>query len=102
DQSYGIRDAVGIEGILAEDRKLFQYKPDIGIFVDDLFHIGQRALAVATIVVEEFNDGHITIGISQNHVLFGRKYCIVVLGHCLTGLRNTLGLMLGFERSLGF
>jgi len=66
----------------SEDRELLENEADILVLRQDFFHVRQGPFAVAAIVVEELDDGHIAVRIAKGYVVFGRKQRVLVLLDC--------------------
>ena len=50
--------------VVAEDRQLLQHKPHLLVVIDELDDVGQRAAAIAAIVVEELDHAHIAVRVA--------------------------------------
>ena len=94
--AHGHRDAGGLDRAFAEHRKFLEDEFEIGVGLEQLDHVGQRALAVAAIVVEELDHGDLALRVAE-HDLVGRgkqrRFVVAHRGAMLLGLGVLLALL---------
>ena len=89
------RDAGGFDRAFAQNRKFLEHEFQIGIGLQQLEHVGQRALAVAAIVIEELDHRDVAVRIAEHDLVRRTEKRRVVLddgGAMLLGFGRLLAL----------
>ncbi len=84
----------------AQYRKFLHHKAQIRIALQQCIHVRKRLFAITAIVVEEFYDRHITIGVAEDGVHRRQEYPLLVFTDDLRRCFFLRGFLLGVERSL--
>ena len=77
--------------VVAEDRQLLQHEAHLVVVIDELDHVGQRAAAIAAIVVEELDHAHIAVGVAGDEGERRAEDGVGILADDLLLLRRLLG-----------
>ena len=92
----GDGDAGGLDRSLAEHREFLEYEFEIVVALDQIKHVGERALAEAAIVIEELDHRDVALRVAEHHLVRRTKQRRLVLGDrgaVLLGLRGLLALL---------
>ena len=80
----------------AEHRKFLEDEFEIGVGLEQLDHVGQRALAVAAIVVEELDHGDLALRVAEHDLVRRgeqRRFIVADRGAMLLGFGVLLALV---------